>query len=160
MRRLCLPIGLEMPILFTLSIPARMSSSISIVRTLSFAKGIAKRWHPSLRLAQDGNPNVFTSENTLTAEKAWRHWRTVVEGTKNGKLLPGAVTEIARSMSSLPGRGGRMKDLQGRHIRLRLQPFDGCPSSPGERKGMVAAGTTFGTATRPSQSGKTSSSRP
>ena len=44
---------------------------------------------------QDVNPNFFTSENTLTAEKAWRHWRTVVEGTKNGKLLPGAVTEIA-----------------------------------------------------------------
>ena len=70
---------------------------------------------------QDVNPNFVRSENTLTAEKAWRHWRTVVEGTRNGKQ-----PRSRRSTSSLPGRGSRMTDLQARHTRLRLQPFGGC----------------------------------
>ena len=58
---------------------------------------------------QDVNPNFFRSENTLTAEKAWRHWRTVVEGTKSGKLLPGSVTEI-ETIDELAPRKGKSND--------------------------------------------------
>ena len=58
---------------------------------------------------QDVNPNFVRSENTLTAEKAWRHWRTVVEGTKNGKLLPGSVTEI-ETIDELAPRKGKSND--------------------------------------------------
>ena len=54
---------------------------------------------------QEVNPSFFKSENTLTAEKAWRHWRTVVEGARNGKLLPGAVTEIATIDELAPRKG-------------------------------------------------------
>ena len=54
---------------------------------------------------QDVNPSFFKSENTLTAEKAWRHWRKVVDGARDGKLLPGAVTEIATVDELAPRKG-------------------------------------------------------
>ena len=53
-----------------------------------------------LTAGQDVNPSFFKSENTLTAERAWRHWQKVVDGARDGKLLPGAVTEIATVVST------------------------------------------------------------
>ena len=66
---------------------------------------LRKRYRAVTPGPQDVSPSFFKNENTLTAEKAWRHWRKVVDGAKDGKLLPGAVTEIATVDELAPRKG-------------------------------------------------------